>query len=108
MKGLVDSDFQDFAIIWSFARIYATYAHFSISVMKLGLFPFPSKLDTSESQVFTKAYISETLWNHKKHSIYERQSLDQSIEVVHLTNAYPNDQIAHIRSYCNDLPVTLN
>ena len=31
------------------------------SLIKLGLLPFPSKLDTSESQVFTKIYIREIL-----------------------------------------------
>ena len=45
---------------------------------------------------------------HKKSSIYENQSLDQAIELVHLTNTYLNNSVAQIRSHCNDLPATLN
>ena len=34
--------------------------------------------------------------------------LDRAIELVHLTNAFLKNQVAQIRSHCNDLPATLN
>ena len=50
----------------------------------------------------------EKHYAYKKKHVYEHRSLDQSMELVHLTNAYLNDQVAQIRIHCNDLPVTLN